>query len=378
MNALAAPLALLAELTHRCPLRCPYCSNPLKLTPASGELRTDDWGRVFGEAAALGCMQVHLSGGEPAVRRDLDALVAAAAEAGLYTNLITSGVLLDAARLQALRDRGLEHVQLSFQDSTPEIADVVAGLEGAHAKKLAVARDIREAGLALTTNFVVHRRNIQHVEAMLDLGMSLGAERIEIASVQYHGWAIPNRASLMPTRAQLADATRVVEAARRTLEGIVIDFVVTDYYAQRPKACMGGWGRQFLVVSPAGFVLPCHAAETIPDLKFDNVRERALADIWRHSHAFNLFRGTAWMKEPCRSCERAEIDWGGCRCQALAVGGDPALADPACALSPAHGALLAMADADSTGNQRRFIYRQLRAGKSGEQSVAIEDAEAPA
>jgi pyrroloquinoline quinone biosynthesis protein E len=358
VSNLAPPLALLAELTHRCPLQCPYCSNPLALERAGVELETEVWLRVLREAAALGCLQVHFSGGEPTARRDLEQLVKQAADCGLYTNLITSGVLLEGARLIRLLEAGLEHVQLSFQDSNEAGADRIAGFAG-HRRKIEVAARIRGAGLPLTANFVVHRQNLNHLEAMIALGAELGAERIEIAHVQYYGWALKNRAALIPTWGDLAHATAVVEAARTRLKGsVVIDYVVPDYYAKRPKACMGGWGRRFLNIAPSGKVLPCHAAESIAGLSFDNVRERPLADIWENSEAFNRFRGTSWMPEPCRSCERAEIDWGGCRCQAFALTGDAARTDPACALSPDHGFLADLAAAESARLPSEFIYRR--------------------
>jgi len=354
-------MALLAELTHRCPLQCPYCSNPLDLARAGKELGTQEWLRVLGEAADLGCMQVHFSGGEPAVRRDLELFVEGAAKAGLYTNLITSGVLLDGPRIARLADAGLEHVQLSFQDSGADGANRIAGFTG-HAKKLEVAAQIRGAGLPLTANFVVHRQNLSHLESMIDLAVAIGAHRTEIAHVQYYGWALRNRGALIPTRAQLEHSTSVVEAARARLKGaMLIDYVVPDYYAQRPKACMGGWGRRFLNVTPSGKVLPCHAAESIAGLSFENVRDRPLAEIWNSSEAFNIFRGVNWMPEPCRSCERAEIDWGGCRCQAFAVTGDAARTDPACALSSDHADLVDIAITESAAAAEEFVYRRYSA-----------------
>jgi pyrroloquinoline quinone biosynthesis protein E len=349
-------MALLAELTHRCPLQCPYCSNPLALERSGVELATEDWQRVLAEAADLGCMQVHFSGGEPTARRDLEQLVETAARHGLYTNLITSGVLLDRARIARLAAAGLEHIQLSFQDAETESANRIAGFAG-HAKKLEIAAEIRAAGLPLTTNFVVHRQNVERLPAMLDLAVALGAGRTEIAHVQYYGWALKNRAALLPTRAQLERATAIVEDARQRLKGVlVIDYVVPDYYARRPKACMGGWARRFLNVTPSGRVLPCHAAESIAGLVFESVRDRSLGDIWRESDAFNRFRGTDWMPQLCRSCERAEIDWGGCRCQAFALTGDAAQTDPACALSPDHARLLELAAADCDGDDT-FAHR---------------------
>jgi PqqA peptide cyclase len=352
------PLALLAELTHRCPLRCPYCSNPLELARASDELDTASWSRVFTEAAALGVLQVHFSGGEPLVRRDLVELVAAATKAELYVNLITSGIRLNGDRIARLVDAGLEHVQLSLQDSDPASGDRIAGLVGAQHAKHQVAGLVREAGLPLTVNAVVHRQNLKHLEDIIDLAVALGADRLEVAHVQYYGWALTNRAALLPSREQLDGATATVEAARARLAGrLIIDYVPPDYYAQRPKACMGGWGRRFLNVTPSGKVLPCHAAETLPGLRFPTVGEASLTDIWYHSAAFARFRGTAWMAEPCRSCERREIDWGGCRCQSFALTGDPARTDPACELSADHS-LLADARREAEEAAPDFVYRQ--------------------
>lgn len=350
-----APLALLAELTHRCPLRCPYCSNPVELARASAELSTAEWARVFGEAASLGCLQVHLSGGEPTARRDIVEIVAAAQAAGLYTNLITAGVLLDAALMARLAAAGLDHVQLSVQDAEETGAERIGGMKGAQARKAEAARLVREAGLPLTLNAVVHRQNLHNLPALIELALAWGAERIEVAHVQYYGWALANRAALLPTRAQLDAATQVVNAARVAHRGrLVIDYVVPDYHAARPKACMGGWGSRFLAVAPAGQVLPCHAALSIAGMVFPNVREVSLHDAWHHAEAFNRFRGTEWMPAPCQGCAHAEKDWGGCRCQAFALTGDAASTDPACALSPHHGMLAA---AVAEAGTAEFRYR---------------------
>jgi pyrroloquinoline quinone biosynthesis protein E len=352
---LNSPLALLAELTHRCPLRCPYCSNPEELARASEELGTAEWARVFAEAAALGCLQVHLSGGEPTVRRDIVELTAAAHVAGLYTNLITAGVLLDAALLERLRAAGLDHVQLSVQDADEAGAERIGGLRGAMARKRAAAALVRASGLPLTLNAVVHRQNLHNLPALIGLALEWGAGRIEVAHVQYYGWALANRDALLPTRAQLDEATRVVEAARAAHRGrLVLDYVVPDYHAQRPKPCMGGWGQRFLAVSPGGRVLPCHAAEGIAGMVFPNVRDTSLLAAWRDSPAFNRFRGTDWMPAPCQGCARAEQDWGGCRCQAFALTGDAANADPACALSSHHHLL---GEAVAAAGTDTFRYR---------------------
>jgi PqqA peptide cyclase len=352
------PLALLAELTHRCPLRCPYCSNPLELERASSELSAQEWCRVFAEAAALGVLQLHLSGGEPMVRRDLGVLIAAANEFGLYTNLITSGTLGGEREIAGFAAAGLKHVQLSFQDVTPEGNDLIAGLSGAHARKTRFAAAVRGAGVPLTLNMVVHRRNLCGVGEMIDMALALGARRLEIAHVQYYAWALANRAALLPTRGQLDEATRIVEGARTRLKGVLaIDYVVPDYHAVRPKSCMNGWGRQFLNVSPSGKALPCHAAERLPGIAFPSVRDASLADIWYRSEAFNRFRGTEWMAEPCRSCERREIDWGGCRCQAFLLPGDAGRAAPVCALAPDHG-VVETARLEAEAEPPGLVYRQ--------------------
>jgi PqqA peptide cyclase len=354
---LTSPLGMLAELTHRCPLGCPYCSNPLALDPRQDELDTATWARVFGEAAGLGVLQVHLSGGEPAARRDLTEITAAARAAGLYSNLITSGVGLTADRLGALADAGLDHVQVSIQDSEPTSADHIAGYRGAYQRKRALAAEVVRLGLPLTVNAVMHRANIAHVSAMVDLAIALGAGRVEIAHVQYYGWALKNRAALMPEPEQVARAVEEVEALRQRHQGrIVIDAVVPDYYARYPKPCMGGWGRRSLNVTPAGRVLPCHAAESIPGLEFWSVRDHSVAEIWRDSPAFQAFRGTSWMSEPCRSCPRRDQDFGGCRCQAFLLTGDARATDPVCHLSPHHARLaeLAAERQDGAYSYRRF------------------------
>lgn len=331
------PMALLAELTHRCPLKCPYCSNPLELERASAELTTQDWLRVLDEAATLGILQIHFSGGEPLARRDLPALVRHAAQLDLYSNIITSGVLLTDEAMAALRDAGVDHIQLSFQDSDPASAERIGGYRGGHEKKLAAAGRIKAAGLPLTTNFVIHSLNVDRVGKMIAMAEALGSARVEIAHTQYYGWGLRNRAALLPTREQLDRATETVEAARIRLKGkLIIDYVVPDYYAARPKACMGGWGSRFLNITPSGKVLPCHAAETLPGIDFPSIKHQSLADIWATSDAFNRFRGTDWMPDLCRSCDRREIDWGGCRCQAFALAGNAAATDPACAKSPDH------------------------------------------
>lgn len=347
MNSLAPPMGLIAELTHRCPLQCAYCSNPLEMVRPAEELSTAEWLSVIDQAADIGVLQLHLTGGEPMARRDLAQIITHAATAGLYTNLITSGVLLSDTAMADLLDAGIDHIQLSFQEASAELGDKFGGYRGGHAKKLEAAARIRAAGLSLTTNFVIHRQNIAHLDAMIALGEALGSDRIEIAHVQYYGWALKNRDALLPTRPQLVGANACVAAARERLAGrTVIDYVVPDYYAKRPKACMGGWGNRFIHLLPSGRALPCHAAESIPSLTFASVRETSLAAIWNEDPAFARFRGTDWMSEPCQSCDRREIDWGGCRCQALALAGDAAATDPACALSSAHAVLEAITAAE--------------------------------
>lgn len=359
-----APVGLLAELTHRCPLQCPYCSNPLELERANAELTTAEWQHVLRQAGEMGVLQLHLSGGEPTARRDLEEIVRTAAEAGLYSNLITAGVLLTRERVKALAEAGLDHVQLSIQDVDPENADRIAQYKGGSAKKREVARWVKEFDLPLTLNAPIHRQNIEHLPQIIDYAVELGAGRLEVAHIQYYAWALKNRAALMPTREQFMKTVGIVEEAKERLKGILVfDFVVPDYYATRPKPCMGGWGRGIVNVTPSGKVLPCHAAESLPGLEFDNVRDKPLSEIWLNGQAFQKYRGTEWMKEPCRSCDRREIDYGGCRCQAFAMTGDAAATDPACSLSPRHGEFAALAAAESHQAPPPFVYRRM--GKAG-------------
>jgi pyrroloquinoline quinone biosynthesis protein E len=355
---IGAPMGLLAELTHRCPLQCPYCSNPLALERVAGELPTGVWLDVLAQAADLGVLQLHLSGGEPTARRDLEDIVSQAAKVGLYSNLITAGVLLTEKRLEALAARGLDHVQISLQDTDPANADRIARYQGGHAKKLEAARWVRALGFPLTLNAPIHRQNIASLPEIIGLAERLGAQRLEVAHVQYYGWALKNRQALMPTREQVLRSSELVARARERLKGIlVIDFVVPDYYARRPKPCMGGWGRGIICVTPSGKALPCHAAESLPGLVFDNVRNKSLRDIWLGSHAFQMYRGTDWMREPCRSCEFRERDWGGCRCQAFAFAGEASLADPACDKSPHHRAFTRTGEEEAAAPPPQFAFR---------------------
>jgi pyrroloquinoline quinone biosynthesis protein E len=333
---LSNPLALIAEVTHRCPLHCVYCSNPMQLAGTQSELSTDEWTNVFRQAGKLGMLHAHFTGGEPLARTDLTELIAAARAAGLYTNLITSGIGLNEERLRTLVNAGLDHIQISFQDSREEAANWIAGAK-AHAHKIELSREIRKHKIAFTVNLVVHRQNLDHLEEMIAFIEQLNPERVEIAHTQYYGWALANRAALMPTREQLEKAVKIVADAEKRLAGKMrIDSVVPDYYAQYPKACMGGWGRRLMLINPSGKVLPCHAAEVLPEFTFENVREKSLEWIWRESSSFQRFRGEDWMPEPCRSCDRRTEDFGGCRCQAFLLTGDATATDPACSLAPAH------------------------------------------
>jgi pyrroloquinoline quinone biosynthesis protein E len=324
---------LLAELTYRCPLHCPYCSNPT-VYPGGSELSTSEWDRVVREAADLGVLHIGLSGGEPLARPDLTELVKAARAAGLYTNLITSGIGLTAARVAELRDAGLDTAQLSFQADDASLGDEIAGAR-VHRKKLEVAELIRNAGLPLSVNVVLHRRNIERLGEIIALAEAVGAVRLELANVQFYGWAFLNRRQLMPSRQQVDDAVKVALDAKKRLAGRMdIFYIIPDYFSQRPKPCMNGWGRRYLTVNPTGQVLPCPTSSCIPDLRFDNVREHSLSWIWNESDAFNRFRGTEWMPALCRDCPQHEIDFGGCRCQAAMLTGDPTATDPVCELSP--------------------------------------------
>jgi pyrroloquinoline quinone biosynthesis protein E len=353
------PEGLLAELTHRCPLACPYCSNPVALDRAADEMSTEQWKRVFGEAAEMGVLHLHLSGGEPCSRRDLGELVEHAAKVGLYTNLITSGVGLTREVFEKLVAGGLDHLQLSIQGVDAAQADFIGGYKGGYSKKREVAEWVRQEGLPLTVNAVIHRGNVEDAPRMVDLAVELGARRVEIAHTQYYGWALKNRAHLMPTREQSERAFAAVEARRERYKGtVVIDHVAPDYHAKFPKACMSGWGRQTMNVSPSGKVLPCHSAEIIPGLEFWSARDRSLSEIWMHSPAFNAFRGLDWMHSPCVSCERKAQDFGGCRCQAMALLGDARACDPSCTKSPHHHLMGEIAAVDSSGPVEGFAPRR--------------------
>ncbi|GLI04228.1 coenzyme PQQ synthesis protein E [Paenibacillus tyrfis] len=348
--SMSLPYALTAELTHRCPLRCPYCSNPQELERRDNELPTDVWLRVLEEAAGLGVVQLHLTGGEPLLRADTELLIERARSLGLFVNLITSGVGLTEARLRRLAEAGVDSLQLSLQAATPSLSDHIAGFQAFDRKRQAAAL-IRVAGLPLNMNVVLHRHNIGELEAIVELCLSWGASRLELANTQYYGWALVNRETLMPTKEQLKTAEASFdELKKRISKQMELIWVVPDYYAELPKPCMGGWGRISLTVSPSGKVLPCPAASSIETLTFDSVRDRSLASIWSESAALNAFRGTDWMPEPCRSCDRRFEDFGGCRCQAYLLTGDAWQTDPVCRQSHHHSLI---SDAVAEVNEAR-------------------------
>ncbi|MDD5260753.1 MAG: pyrroloquinoline quinone biosynthesis protein PqqE [Methylacidiphilales bacterium] len=352
------PYALLAELTYRCPLHCPYCSNPAQY-PDGQELSTGEWKRVFAEAGALGVLQLGLSGGEPLGRKDLAELIRAARNFGIYTNLITSAIGLTAARARELQDAGLDSVQISFQADEPALANAIAGSK-AHDSKLNAVQSIREAGLPLSLNVVLHRANIGRLAEIIRFAESLGAVRLELANVQYYGWGKLNQPQLLPAHRQVQEAIEVGRAAKARLAGKMdIFYVLPDYYEDRPKPCMQGWGRRYLTVNPMGQVLPCPNASSIAGLSFDNVREQSLAAIWNESASFNRFRGTEWMPLPCRECPQREIDYGGCRCQAALLVGDPAATDPVCSLSPNRKIIDRFIEEANAGEKEPvWVYRQ--------------------
>ncbi|MDL4814308.1 pyrroloquinoline quinone biosynthesis protein PqqE [Actinomadura opuntiae] len=359
MTEPAAPWALLAELTHACPLHCPYCSNPLELVRRSTELAAEEWARVFTEAADLGIVQAHLSGGEPLLRPDLEEIVAAAHRAGVYTQLVTSGLALTAERLDALAGAGINSVQLSVQDADRKNSDLIAGRTSFAAKERAAAV-IRATGLPFGLNVVLHRHNLDRLPEIIELGESWGADRIELANAQFYGWALRNRDVLLPTREQFDRAKQTVAEHRERPGGPELVWVLPDYYEGVPKPCMGGWGARSITVAPDGTALPCPAAYAMTELHPPNVRDHSLAWIWQRSEAFNAYRGTAWMSGPCGDCPRREIDFGGCRCQAHALTGDASRTDPACALSPDHHLVSdpAALAGQAPGAEPEFVYRR--------------------
>jgi pyrroloquinoline quinone biosynthesis protein E len=339
------PLGMLAELTYRCPLHCTYCSNPVNLAAYKDELSTVDWLRVIEEARALGVLQVHFSGGEPMLRRDLSTLVSRAHSLGMYTNLVTSGIPMKEDDLAALAAAGLDHFQLSIQDSLASSADSIAGLK-AHERKREVAALVQKYGLPMTVNVVLHRSNVDRLLPIAELAVSLGAERLELAHTQFYGWALTNRAALMPSREQVNRASADAQTAKeRWGDRVEIVHVIADYHDNTPKPCMYGWGSRQFVVAPNGEMLPCLSAAQLPDLGVVNVKDAPVREIWYESRAFNRFRGTEWMPEPCHSCALKDIDFGGCRCQAFQLLGDASLTDPVCTLSPHHDVVPQLAGA---------------------------------
>ena len=356
------PLWLLAELTYRCPLHCAFCYNPVDFATTERELGTDDWLRVLREARAAGSVQCGFSGGEPLMRDDLELLVAEAHRLGFYTNLLTSGVGLTPARAAALKAAGLDHIQLSFQDSTRELNDFLSHTRTFDLKQR-VAGLIKGNGWPMVMNCVIHRLNIDYIDRIIEMALELGAEYLELANSQYYSWAHLNRAELLPSREQIERAERVTNEYRARIgDRMRILFVVPDYYEDRPKKCMNGWGNIFLTIAPDGTALPCHTARMLPALEFPNVTRMSIADIWYRSEGFNRFRGTGWMKEPCKSCEFREIDFGGCRCQAFALTGDAGNTDPACTLSPMHEQIFKQAEREAAAHQDRFLYRNFAGG----------------
>ena len=364
------PYSLIAELSYQCPLHCPYCSNPVDIGGEAyrHELGTDDWVRVFGEARGLGVLQLALTGGEPMLRRDLSELCTAARDAGLYSSLITAGTLFTHARAEELKAAGLDHVQISIQSPDPADNDRIAG-NRSFEKKIAAAHAARDLDFPLTINCVLHRQNLDRIEELLDLTLELGAQRLELANTQYYGWAVLNQQALLPRREQLRRGEEAVKRVRERV-GPKVDvlWVLPDMYEDLPKPCMGGWGRTAIVVAPNGDVLPCQAASTIPGLRFDHVRARPLEWIWNESDAFTRFRGTDWMQEPCRSCPlgRQEVDWGGCRCQALRLAGDATATDPVCRFSPHHEQVVAVRE---SGQRNDFVYRTMKPPRGTRRTV---------
>jgi len=356
------PYSLLCELTYRCPLQCPYCSNPIDFARYSLELTTSEWRRVLSEAASLGIVQAHFSGGEPLLRPDAPDIIRHARDLGLYTNLSTGGTLLTEKLAVELRAAGLDSLQVSIQDADAEHSDRMAGGAPSFQKKIDAARLVKKVGFSLTMNTVLHRDNIDRLDAIIRLAEELGADRLELANTQFNGWALKNRAALLPTRSQVEGAASVAETAKMRHRGrMEILYVLPDYFEQFPKPCLHGWGRVFMTVAADGAVLPCQTAREIRGLQFDNARDYSLEHIWFESDAFRKFRGTDWLPEPCQSCPRKETDFGGCRCQAFLLAGDAALTDPACSLSPHHRFITeALAEADS-GAGAELIYRTARA-----------------
>lgn len=357
MNA-PRPWTLIAELTYACPLRCAYCSNPPLLAEQAAPLATEDWQRLLREAHELGVMQAHFTGGEPLLHPELEPLVATASELGIYTTLVTSGVPLERARLEALAERGLEHVQLSIQAVEPTTARAVCGRAELE-QKLRVAGWVKDLGLSLTLNVVLTRLNLAELPQLVELAERIEPDRLELAHAQYLGWALLNRDQLLPSSEELARAREITSLARtRLAERFEIVAVLPDYHADRPRACMDGWAQRYLVVTPFGKLMPCHAAHSLPGLKFDDVRSAPLAELWQSSPALQRYRGSSWMQEPCSSCDQREIDAAGCRCQAFELTGDASAPDPACRLTPAHHLVRAARERTGQAGRGEILLRR--------------------
>ena len=356
---IAPPLWLLAEVTYRCPLHCVFCYNPLNYAGNKNELTTEQWKDVFTQARKLGAAQLGISGGEPLLRDDIEELIGHAHQLGFYTNLITSGVGLTEERIAKMKELGLDHIQLSFQDSTKEMNDFLSSTKTFDLKNK-VAKLIKKYDYPMVLNVVLHRYNLDHVDRIIGMAVEMGVEYLELANTQYYGWGMVNRDQLIPTREQLERAEAVVNQWREKLgKSTRLLFVVPDYFEQRPKACMNGWGSVFLAVAADGSALPCHAAQSLPGLTFPNVTKESLRDIWYNSEAFNRFRGFGWMKEPCRTCPDKEKDFGGCRCQAYALTGDAENADPVCSKSPQHGDVqkIVLQARHRSGEEKPLVFR---------------------
>jgi pyrroloquinoline quinone biosynthesis protein E len=373
------PLWLLAELTYRCPLQCPYCSNPLDIARYDNELSTDQWLSVLRQARALGSMQLGLSGGEPLVRKDLEELIGEARRLGYYSNLITSGVGMDEDRVARFREAGLDHIQISFQASDEDLNNFLGGTKS-FAHKVAMARAVKSQGYPMVLNIVLHRRNIDQIEDIIRMTIELKADYVELASTQYYGWSKVNLDALLPTREQLHRAEAIAHRYQDEMKDrMKILYVVPDYFENRPKACMNGWGSIFLTIAPDGSALPCHAATSLPGLQFPNVRDQSIESIWNDSAAFNKFRGFDWMSEPCRSCPEKIKDFGGCRCQAYMMTGDATAADPVCDKSPHHADLVRQVERiDGLAHEQiaeiPLVFRNMR--NSREQLESLEKSHA--
>ncbi len=362
-NPTLLPLWLLVELTYRCPQQCPYCSNPLAFSQYKNELNTEEWIQILRDARALGATQLGFSGGEPLVRQDLEVLIQEARRLGFYTNLITSTLGMDEQRLLKLRDAGIDSIQVSIQASSAELSDFIAGTKAFH-HKLDMCRKIKELGYPLSLNFVLHKLNIDEIEQILELAVALEADYVELANTQYYGFALHNRDQLLPSKAQVEHAEMIAHQYQERYQGTMkIYYIIPDYYENRPKPCMSGWGKIFLTITADGVALPCHSARDLPNLVFPNVRETSLKWIWEESPLFNQFRGFEWMKEPCRSCPERFKDFGGCRCQAFKLTGDAAMADPVCALSPDHQIILDAVNKAATTKPQPLIFRNIKISK---------------